>query len=582
MLEIAPQGDTPTLEVEHTGNTLTFLNAPPTITLTGTVSGSDVTIYQNQVLPDEETSSTYEATIRLDSATIKGKNASGNLIVEGTYTGFGYLTYQSGSDQFGNPIIVTDNCTWFGNVTGYIVPSIDVPAEGSLSYDLGVKRIEMSVVEKESEEAMEAEFDQLVLDLEGVNDPSIRKEEGKESKENILVIRKDARHGVEEILEQGRQRWRDRTLRGRPDQIDRVAWTGFVNAVASLLKDIQNAWLEIKENIDEVVKNPPEQPAPGNITSFKPIHFTVGNQGTHGSHTVTASGGISYILPNSAQFDFGVIILDTAWDFHPECLPLSVYYEADMRIYRRNGTFTTGNTSNVHVDNWVPPGTNVGVMTDVTPPVLVTGINVYIDLNGLVIPHDAVRAEVVVTITIVDKCANLYHALNHYPITLPRLPDLFHPDPPITSIVGTDDFDTTGVTSPFKVFVTGESLYRVQLYSPIGEEDPKCRPITFDLTISIQAVFFDILAPGYVVREIFHDEDVSAQTNNFTWGTSFSFSDADVKQWYQDFLDDRSNVGNYKVEHADEIEYIVIEFKLVVSSACDTETFIYRYTPKVN
>ncbi|MCR4317277.1 MAG: hypothetical protein NUW37_13140, partial [Planctomycetes bacterium] len=223
MVAIAPDGEAPPLAVEQNGNILDFLNPPETIELSGMVSGDSVTINQHQVLFGEETASVYDATVSLSGITMKGRTDSGSAIIEGTYTGFGFLTRQYGVDESGEPIFLTDNCTWFGTVTGYIILSETIPEEGSLAYDLSVKRIDMVIIENEASDAMETEFNDLVVVLEDVNDPSIRNEEGRASQANILVVRNDARHGIEEILEEGRQRWRDRAIRGRPDQIDRIA-----------------------------------------------------------------------------------------------------------------------------------------------------------------------------------------------------------------------------------------------------------------------------------------------------------------------------------------------------------------------
>ncbi|MCR4316584.1 MAG: hypothetical protein NUW37_09575 [Planctomycetes bacterium] len=259
MLAIAPQGETPALRCEQTGNSLAFVDVPDGIELSGSIIGDSVTLNQHQVLSDEETTSVYDATVTLSGIQTKGKTASGTIVIEGTYTGFGYLTYQSGVDQFGNPIIVTDNCTWNGVVTGYIVPSETLPVEDSLPYDLGVKRIDMAVASKEADDAMDAEFVTLVDDLEFVEDKNERVQIGNESKENVLVIRNDARVGVEEILEQGRIRWRDRTTRGRPDILDRDAWKGFVQSGAATLRQIHNSWVEINRDIDYLTKDGPEE-----------------------------------------------------------------------------------------------------------------------------------------------------------------------------------------------------------------------------------------------------------------------------------------------------------------------------------
>ncbi|MCR4317162.1 MAG: hypothetical protein NUW37_12550 [Planctomycetes bacterium] len=570
MLAIAPQGDTPALRCEQTGNSLAFVDVPDGIELSGYIMGDSVTLNQHQVLTDEETTSVYDATATLSGIQSKGKTASGTIVIEGTYTGFGYLTYQSGVDQFGNPIIVTDNCTWNGVVTGYIVPSNTVPEEDSLPYDLGVKRIDMAVVSKEADDAMDAEFATLVDELEFVEDKNERAQIGNHSKENVLVIRNDARVGVEEILEEGRDRWRDRQLRGRPDQVDRVAWTGFVQAGVSTLKQIQEAWLTTNQNIQNIVKNPPpnEEPAPGTITDHSgDLTANIGQTAARDPDGEYSAGGQTFEEGGKISINFVVT--------SAECLPLTVIIVAPKLIcITRGGAIQ---------ENLRSPNIQVTDGNDRTIIQAPSSLSISFILNrSRIRPCDG-QLFFTVDIIVTDNCGSRFKYSKRFPTTKDATSDSPYP-----IVAETDSLEDRDVGVPIEITHIldpqgqKEDSFKIKISPDIKETDPECQPLRCTTFFEIYAKF---LIEGVPSLQGLDTGIGSLGTTNISSDTSVCELETYIKRSAVDLKYKVALINNPTWESAypegtDILLEITIKVLVVVTNRCgDMRSFYYVYTP---
>ncbi|MCR4316292.1 MAG: hypothetical protein NUW37_08090 [Planctomycetes bacterium] len=121
--EYAQQGTSPLIPVVHNDDgTLEFESPDQSITLSGSVSGDQVTIDFHQVLVDEETSNVFEGNATFTSTITKKPSDDGTGIIatiEGTYSGSGWLKF------YDEQTLLTDFGSWSGEFRTIAYKSID-------------------------------------------------------------------------------------------------------------------------------------------------------------------------------------------------------------------------------------------------------------------------------------------------------------------------------------------------------------------------------------------------------------------------------------------------------------------------
>ncbi|MCR4318262.1 MAG: hypothetical protein NUW37_18115 [Planctomycetes bacterium] len=157
---IAQQGEV-TVTVQQVGSTLIFTVPDPTVSVTGTVDGTTVTLHLSQELPEEAQADTFVADIVFQTDIPFCNETFGYYEMEGTYSGTGYIMFQPENLEYKIP----DFCTWSGIFEAFVVATDDPPEPGSVAHIIADGSIETLRIVDEFNASIDSLEKQVIDDI---------------------------------------------------------------------------------------------------------------------------------------------------------------------------------------------------------------------------------------------------------------------------------------------------------------------------------------------------------------------------------------------------------------------------------
>ncbi|MCR4317567.1 MAG: hypothetical protein NUW37_14605 [Planctomycetes bacterium] len=223
--EYAQQGTTSLIPViHHEDGTLEFESPDPSITLSGTMEGDQVTVNFHQVLSNEETHNVFEGNATFTSTITKKPSDDGSSIIatiDGTYSGSGWLQF------YDEQALLTDFGSWQGQFKTYIYSSIDRAPSLILAHDLSVLLDSAGDVVGASAEEMSSQVDSLLSEFEDGEPSSSIKVLVIAARNQIMRTRDVAMSRLREIFNEAQSNYS--SVKKINDKSVALAWKNFLN-----------------------------------------------------------------------------------------------------------------------------------------------------------------------------------------------------------------------------------------------------------------------------------------------------------------------------------------------------------------